>query len=399
MKIGINARFLNKPFTGIGQYTRYLFAFLAELNPDIEFLMVATEEPFDDLDKKIPLAAKLPRNIKIVVVPEKFNWRFVPAGFRKAYWEQNQIIKYFKEQKVDLIHIPYPANPVRKLKIPVVTTVHDVIPWTLDEYRKNLRTKIYQNKAKKNLKKSNLIITVSNASKKEICEVCEIDKNKIRTVYNGVNPQLSKDLSLKIKAEILEKLGLDIRRPFFLYVGGFDERKNVRLMIESYLSSVAADYGYDLVIVGGKSLESPLYNSYSNLTKVIAERSVDDKKGMIKMTGFVNEEELAALYQTAFSFINLSKSEGFNLPLVEAISCGCPVICTDLAVHKELLENAVMFCRSLENTKEDAAKIIERLITDKDYYNLQKNRIKNIKQKFTWLKAAQETVKIYRELL
>src|SRR3989339_73664 len=135
MKIGINGRFLILPYTGIGQYTAHLLQALAEQDLSVEYVVV--------IPSAIP-NLKFPPNVRLVLVPEK---KFIPVNLRKFIWEQIQVPRFFKKEKVDLAHYPYPSNP----RFPggrapkTLVTVHDVIPWTNPKhYQPRLRSRFFQ---------------------------------------------------------------------------------------------------------------------------------------------------------------------------------------------------------------------------------------------------------------
>ena len=100
-KIGVNARFLSKPFTGIGQHTKYLFEALAKQNQDVQFILVTPDK----------VEVNFPKNVSVHVLPEKFPGT---SGMRKTFWEQKQLPDFFLKQNVDVVHFPYPSNPWKK---------------------------------------------------------------------------------------------------------------------------------------------------------------------------------------------------------------------------------------------------------------------------------------------
>ena len=138
MKIGVNARLLIKPFTGIGQYTKNMFKELAKIDTEDRYILVVPE--------KLPesLVRVFPQNVEIVVLPEK---RLPGAGARKTWWEQVQLPEYFLKEKVDLAFYTYPSNPWSqdwyKKSIKTVVVVHDCVPWMHKNYRKSILSKLY----------------------------------------------------------------------------------------------------------------------------------------------------------------------------------------------------------------------------------------------------------------
>jgi glycosyltransferase involved in cell wall biosynthesis len=394
MKIGVNARFLNHPYTGIGQYTRYLFDALASQNPDAQFLMVVPEHA-----KAAPAAAefKLPQNAHIIILPEKFPGS---SGMRKTYWEQFQLPQFFRKHNVDIMHFPYPSNPWHsparsETGTPTIVTVHDVIPWVMPEYRRRVATRLYQDRCKNALKSADRILTVSEASKFDVISTCQIPESKITVIYNGVAPQFLKKIPTDHRTKIIQKYGINPNRPFFLYTGGYDERKNVRQIIDVFIEKIAPNYEIDLVLAGGKSLQAKLYESFDYLTKKSGSGNFSSLKGKLITTGFVDEEDFPALYQSCYAFLSLSKKEGFNLPLLEAAVSGSTIICSNIPVHHEVVDKAAIFCDQDNETA--LAEILTKLITDQNFYSSQKNL--HFSSPFSWDKSAREVMNIYNQLI
>ncbi len=384
MKIGVNARFLTKPFTGIGRYTRYLFEEMAKQNPEAEFVMVVNS----------PVDIKMPDNVRIFPLPEKFPGT---SGMKKTYWEQVQLAAFFLKHDVDLVHFPYPCNFWKEFKKPTVVTVHDAIPWTMAPYRKSLSTRLYQDRCKKAVNKADHVFAVSEAARKEIIEVCGLDPNKTSVSYNALPDYFFRTATNQEKENVLNKHGLSVSRPFILYIGGYDIRKNVNILLEAFLTQIAPKYELDLVMVGGKHLNDRLYQSYDLLTKIKDKGKLQANKGFIKTIGFVPDDDLPALYQSSFAFINLSSKEGFNLPLLEAAVSGTPVITSDLPVHHEVLGEYGIYCRP--DDKDLVAEIIKKLFTDNAFYLKQKQKTESFRCPFSWVKTAETVMKTYKMLV
>lgn len=386
MKIGVNARFLTKPFTGIGQHTRYLFAALAQQNPQDHFLMVTPE----NLPEHVQ--SSMPKNVEIIVIPEKFPGT---AGMRKTYWEQKQVPAFFLQNQVDLAHFPYPSNPWRGFSKPTCVTVHDTIPWTLPAYRKSLASKLYHDRCKNAVKKADHIFTVSKASQKEIEEICSVPSEKISISSNAPAPVFFQKLPEDQKKSVLQKYGLDPLRPYFFYIGGFDERKNVHAILKVFHEKIAPLFDIDLVLAGGKSLQSGLYGSYDELTNLASRTNVEPQKGKIVPIGFVTEEDLPALYQSCFAFLSLSTKEGCNLPLLEAAVSGAVTVASDLPVHREMVGATGLFVAPHDEST--FSEMVKKLFTDSNFYREQKQKFASYRCPFSWGKTAQEVMGIYRK--
>lgn len=383
MKIGVNARFLTKPFTGVGRYTRFLFEELAGQNPLDEFVMVAN----------LPVEITMPANVKIFVLPEKFPGT---SGMRKTFWEQVQVPAFLQKHNVDLVHFPYPCNPWKGFSPPTVVTVHDCIPWTMSPYRRSISTRLYQDRCKSAVKKADHVFSVSKAALKEIIEVCALDPAKTSVSYNALPEIYHHKVHPAERLKVLEKYGISQDRPYFFYVGGFDVRKNVEILVAAYREFVAPDYEIDLVLAGGKHLNDRIYKSFDLLTKSRDGGKLQPAKGQIRATGFVADEDLPALYQSSFAFVNLSAKEGFNLPLLEALVSGTPTVISDIPVHHEVASDHAAYCRI---EKKEAGKVLKKLFIDKDYYQKQKQKAEDFRCPFSWQKTAAAVMGVYRTLL
>jgi glycosyltransferase involved in cell wall biosynthesis len=369
MKIGINARFLTKPFTGIGQYTRNLIPVLAKIDAENEYFLFTPE--LVDIN--------LPDNCHQIRVVEK---EYSSESIKKAHWEQVLVPKEMERTGINLAHFLYPCNPRRKLPMPTIVTVHDVIPWRLQAYRQHLRSKIYHLNARLALKKSDHIITVSEFSKSEVIKYLKIKEKNISVI--PLAPP-SSDTNITFP-------DLNLRRKFFLYVGGYDDRKNVPRLIQAYQKHIAPTYAIDLILVGGKNkgLEELITDEHCD--------RVDGKyplkiKGKVVFTDTLDQSELMCLYKQALALVHVSEYEGFNLAIVEALSAGIPIIASDIPVHHEVTSDNALFVNPLDINS--IGNGMHRLIND---HALQKELSEKGKQRakdFSWEKTAEETLYVY----
>jgi len=330
MKIGINGRFLLKPFTGIGTYTQNLFFELAKIDQKNEYIFV--------VPSKVPTTIKLVmncKNIKFKVLPEP---KFGSGGIKKTWWEQISVPEFFEKECVDVAIFSYACNPWTKdwykKGIKTIVTVHDCIPWVNKKYRRGFTSKLYHLQSKNAVALADVVLTVSESSKKQIAKVCGVKKSKIHVLYNGVcNCYLSSSTS-----KILNEFDLK-PRGYLLYVGGYDVRKNVRYLALEYLKFNDKYQNIPLVMAGAGILSGKLYDSFEI-----------DGKG-IKKTGFLDEKDLAELYRNCLAFVNFSEEEGFNIPALEAATSGAPLILSNIPVHREIYGE----CALLVDTKKDGA--------------------------------------------
>lgn len=369
MKIGINARFLTQPFTGIGQYTRSLIPTLATLEPRNEYFLFTPE--LVDLE--------LPANCQQIRVAEK---PYRSESLKKAYWEHVLVPREMERFEVDVAHFLYPSNPRRKLPMPTIVTVHDVIPWKLKEYSQRFRSKFYHWNARFALKKADHVLTVSEFSKSEIQKYLKIKADKI-TVTPLAPPLSHMNISCP---------DFQLRRDYFLYVGGYDSRKNVPKLIHSYQKYIAPFYSIDLILVGGKNkgLEHLITDQYR--------QRVDGKypvkpKGKVIFTDALDQSELVCIYRQALALVHVSTYEGFNLALVEAMQAGIPIVASDTPVHREVTEGHAVFVDP--HHIDSIGMGMHQLINDKALQKQLSDLGKEHGNSFSWEKTAEETLYIY----
>lgn len=382
LNIGVNARFLVKPYTGIGQYTRHLFWTLASQYPEINLVMVTPEAV--DIDH--------PSNIEIVVLPECFTGS---AGMKKTYWERVQLSQYFKKRKVDIVHHPYPALFAPTHHHSTVVTVHDDIPWTIPSYQGSLLSKLYQNAVRKKVRKADKIITVSKTSQHDIAQACGISPEKIKVIPIAPAPSFYQTSSQSNK--ILVRYNIPSTQPYLLYSGGYDVRKNVATLVKVFAEKIAPYYAINLVMVGGKALHQSLYDSFDKV--VMFQKSLDQSKakGRIITPGFIPEEDLPALYQHAYLFVNLSHKEGFNLTLLEAAVSGTPLLISDIPIHHEVIGTYAAYCSPRD--EDNIAQALIELLENSEQRQRFKNKIIDYSCPFSWQNSAQKLYKEYEALI
>ena len=371
MRIGINARFLTEPYTGIGKYTYNLLKALSKFDYVNEYFLF-TPELVD---------FPLPGRFKQIRVPEG---DYQSDSFRKFHWEQKLVPLEMEKWKIGLAHFLYPSNPNKKMNIPTIVTVHDAIPWKLPHYNRRLRSKLYHWNAKMALKKADHLLTVSNFSKGELESLLPLKEGEIT-----VTPLAAETINL---SDIPQEL--ELRRKYLLYVGGYDYRKNVPLLMIAYQKFIANHYPIDLILVNGKNwrLESYITDAF---TEKIAGNIPVKPKGKMIFTDPLSDEELAALYKKAAALVHASHYEGFNLPLVEAMKHGLPMVVADIPVNREVAGDAAFY---VDPTDEDTFGL--GLHSYLNNQTLQKELAKNSLRRsseFDWAKTAQQTWEIYKQ--
>lgn len=224
------------------------------------------------------------------------------------------------------------------------------------------------------------IVTISKASKHDIMKLYNIPSEKIVVTYPGIKGKEGKHISME---SLKEKHSLD--KPYILFVGTLQPRKNITRLIEAF--SMLRNPEVDLVIVGKKGW------LYEEILVAPEKFHVRDN---VKFLEFIEDDELASLYKQAEFFILPSLYEGFGLPVLEAMQQGCPVITSNVSSLPEVGGDAALYVDP-ENTS-DIKEKMEKLLTDK---TLQKDLIEKGKKqvkKFSWEKTAQETLAVLQQV-
>lgn len=374
MKIGVNARLLTQPYSGIGKYTLHLFRALAEEHPQDKFTLLVPSKIEEDF----------PENIKIKVIPEK-KW-LIFSGLKKGYWERIQLPKFFQQKHYDIIHNTYPC--LGTTETPTATTIHDIIPFLNPLYRKKLRSKIYFWLLKRNLKRlakssHSIFLTVSETTRKDFTQTFKIPQDKVITTYESVSEIYR--TKPENSGQVLREH--NIIRPYLLYVGGYDERKNIPYLLEIFKNIQKKHPNLALVLAGGQMHKDELYASY-NLQNPAENTTINLLK-----TGFIEEHELNALYRESTALINVSQQEGFNLPILEAATTGTPVVTSDIEVHSELYKDHALLL-NLENP-EKATEDLDKFLSSKNLQEEYRARAKSLREKYTWPKTIKITHEAY----
>jgi glycosyltransferase involved in cell wall biosynthesis len=381
LKIGVNGRFLTKPFTGIGRYTINLFANLARQHDDLEIFIVTPEEPANWVIRT------LGPKVRIVVLPEIGLLRKINAGLSKSVWEKILLGNFFRKQKVDLIHLPYPGL-FKPGDVPVVMTLHDTFPWTMEEYRnRNFLSGLYNGWTLKTARSADCLLAVSDWSRQEILKLGGFEENKVKVVANAC------EFGGVVKDEaVLKRFGLK-EGQYLFYMGGYDRRKNVQRLVTIFEEYISPRSECKLVLGGGSVLKNNLFEKVR----------IAGADGKIVQTGFLENHDLQVLYSQARAYISLTTAEGFNLPLLEALSTQCVAIVSDLKVHREVAADSAFYLDLNLNDAELGERIVA-LLNDKKEYNSLKEKAEKFTsgadgQCFSWSVSAQKTAGVYKKLL
>lgn len=337
LTIGINGYYLQNLPSGIGQYTHNMLRGLATLDKNNQYLIFV---PFNA--RTINQNIKLPKNFKVIQTgnDDLFKNSYV---FRTC-WEQWILPLALRKHGVGVYHSPYQSIPIFGMrKIKSMVTIHDAIPWFFDFQRRDRQHRIYSAISKYSCRRANKKITISESAKLDIIPVYKFRQEMIEVVREAVSPIFHNVPSPHQIRSTLKKYG--ITQPYMLSSGGVKRHKNLRILIKSFAAFVDK-HGDDteLVILGSArrntTAAESIYYSVEALRGYAKGKKVAKK---VRFLGKVSEAELLHLYHGASMLVTLSLREGFGLPVLEAMTCGIPVIASKIPAHYEIAGRAAIF--------------------------------------------------------
>lgn len=337
IKIGINASFLRKESTGLGQVTANFLHKLAELadQKEMEFVLYLEED----------VKLKLPKNSALSAV--KFKKQiFLPAYkrddlIRKIWWEKFLLPKKVKQDKCDVFLSLYQSTTILPKGIKHVMVVHDLIPRLFPQYLDNLRKKTYQNLVENAIKKVDRIMAVSHRTEKDLIKQLQIDPKKITVSYIDVDEIYKKRVEQVDCQKILKKYKLEAG---YLYAGGgLEVRKNIESVICAYkLLLDESDAGTKIpkLVIFGKLLPQ-LAPLVTDVEKLVKDLGLEKQVVLLDQT---LQSDSPALYAGALLFVYPSLYEGFGLPVLEAMNQGVPVVTSKTSSLPEVGSDSVLYC-------------------------------------------------------
>lgn len=362
MRIGIDARLIAE--TGVGRYIRNLLRELSRIDGKNEYVVYLTRKSFADF------------------VPPNSRWKKVLAD---VHWhtlaEQLVMPALFRNEKLDLVHIPY-HNPPIGYGGRMIVTIHDLTilhfstgkATTLPLPIYHLKRLGYFLELAVGLRKAVTIIAVSSATKREIMDHFPVAGERIAVTYEGVDEGVKKSTAKTISL---------INSPYFLYVGNAYPHKNLETLIAAFQKFRADNPSHKtkLVLVGGDDY-------FYRRLKRVAETDGDEKS--IIFFGAAGDKELVTLYEHATAFVFPSLMEGFGLPALEALSLDCPVIASDIPIFHEILGNAASYFDP-KNPDALAVKLAEVAVGK----GKKSSPGAAFFTKYSWQKMARETLALY----
>jgi len=351
--LSINARFLTQPLTGVQRYSWEMLNAL------------------DNLFGPGQAIAYCPCGSKV-----KVDWKNIQlkegGRFKGNLWEQYDLPKLIRGTMLFS-----PASIGLFYKQHQVVTIHDTSIFAYPEaYTWTFKLK-YKSIYRRMARVADHIITVSEFSKRELQHWLKIAPERISVTYEGREhfERISSDTS------VIERLLLGVK-PFFIVVGSNSPHKNLNLVLKA--NALMDQCRYEIVLIGG-DFPSVFQSTHMEFAP------------NIKKAGYLLDEELKALFCKASGLVFPSLYEGFGLPLLEAMTCSCPVICADIPSTREVCDKAALF---FDAKRPDDLAMKLGMILDNPTLALELKQRGALRSRFfSWTRTAQETKQILERYL
>ncbi|MDR1883539.1 MAG: glycosyltransferase family 4 protein [Prevotella sp.] len=350
----VNGRYLTQKATGVHRYAFEICNRLHEMGAD--FRVATPQEIHPDY---------------------KFGFRTVKCGCLKAHlWEQISLPRYLKNTGNPLLVSFSGCGPLSYSN--QIMTIHDVSHERYPEWFSKNYYRFYHFMMPRTGKMAHAVLTVSEFSKSEIVDTLGIDANKIHVIHSNA-PFRNKPA----REEILACKPGPPGEKYIIAVSSMDPRKNFSRLVEAF--NKIDDKSVKLYIVGMpfKAFNTP------DLKKLTGNN--------IHLPGYIPDNQLQKMYRNALLSVYPSLYEGFGLPPLEAMTCGCPVICSDIPALREVSESAALYVDPYD-VKDMTAKI-NLLLKEEDLR--QTLRLKGMEQikKYSWDRSAGQVYELVQKYM
>ncbi len=374
MKIGIDISLTVGEKVGVGYYTANLVDALAKIDKTNQYLLY----PF--------FYHIYHPNFKDAVAPHQKNFHLryekIPKRIIDGLWH-SPIPRKWILGNVDILHSTTfcaPKDHYGKL----VITIYDISFLTLPECHTEANRKHCLEGTLGAVKSADCIIAISNHGKQELVKYFEVEPDKIIVTHLAAKDIFAPRGTAE-QNRVLEKYG--IPRNFIFTVGSYEPRKNIGTLIRAYVNLPEnVKKRCPLVVAGGKGWLN------SDIDALIESQASDQ----IRRIGYVDEQDLPALYSAAAAFVYPSLYEGFGLPILEAMSCGAPVITSNTSSMPEISGDAALLFNPTD-VGQLTTLLLEVIGNDSLRKELSRKGIDRARE-FRWEKTARATLKIYEDL-
>jgi glycosyltransferase involved in cell wall biosynthesis len=367
MRVTIDARKLHD--FGIGTYIRNLLRHLARRDHETEYVLLCREA-----DRQA-----------VAALGE--NFRPVPESSQNYSLREHLHIPWvLRRERPDVYHAPHYVLPMG-VGCRSVVTIHDCIHLRFPQYLPGRAAHLYARMLMRRAAMgSDQLITVSEASKRDILHFFDVPPEKISVIYNAIDERFSLEPAADAVARVRGRYQLD--HPFILYVGNIKPHKNLVRLIEAFAQ--VRQHSFDqltLLIIGDEISKLPALRRAVHVHKLHKH---------VRFLGFLPDDMLAILYRLASVFVFPSLYEGFGLPPLEAMASGTPVVTSNISSLAEIAGGAAILVDPYDVS--EIANGITRVLSEPALAEDLRHRGLARARNFSWEKSVARTQSIYQQL-
>ena len=367
MRVAIDARKLHD--FGIGTYIRNLLRHLARIDHDTEYVLLCGEAD-------LGVAAQLGPNFRGVLEPSP----------NYSIREQIHVPWVLRRERPDLYHAPHYVLPAA-INCNSVVTIHDCIHLMFPQYLPNRMAYAYARAQMWTAAhRSDCILTVSDASKRDILHLFNITPEKIVVVYNAIDAHFSVTPPPDAVTRVRERYQLDHR--FVLYVGNIKPHKNLVRLIEAFSELRTGELeDVKLLIIGDEISKLPALRHAVHRHKLHKH---------VRFLGYVPDDQLAVLYRLAAVFIFPSLYEGFGLPPLEAMASGTPVVVSNVSSLPEVVGDAAVLVdpHDIDSIVDGLRSVLTNPARAED---MRRKGLERARE-FSWERSVARTLEVYKRI-
>lgn len=377
MNIAITTTMIQRGKSGVAQYVFALVQELLKHSNSHTFSLLVLEED-------LPLFDFARGSTNLIPVAEK--WR--PA-VRNVFWHQAVLPGWLRKNSIDVVHVPSYRRMIRFAPCAKVATIHDLAPFQVANKYDPARM-FYGRVVVKHLARHQQgIVAVSSNTANDIASYFQIPRNRLEVILNGVDSARFQPLGSETEQNTFSDKW-NLNHPYFLYISRLEHpgKNHVRL-IDSFNNFKKETGSTWQLALGGSD-----WHGAEHIHSAIA---ASPYAAEIRTLGFVPDQDLPNLYRAAGALVYPSLFEGFGLPPIEAMACGCPVISSPSGSLDEVIGNAAH--RIDPESTEDIAEALAKVSTSDEYrHKLRELGFTNAKR-FCWKDNAARMISVYQDAM
>ncbi len=375
MNIGLSTTMIQRGKSGVAQYVFALVrALLAEPGNHRLTLFVLQED--------LPLFGFVEGRARLIPVPEGCR-----SAVKNILWHQTRLPAVARQLKLDVLHVPSYRRLLWSKPCALVSTIHDLAPFHVKGKYDPARMFYGRVVVRRLAQRQDRIIAISSNTSADIERFFGIPRARQHIILNGIDHSRFCPGN-NASARMLVGDRWSLREPFFLYVSRLEHpAKNHLRLIDAFTRFKLETRSPWLLVLGGSDWHgSEAVHTAASLSAVSSD---------IRFLGFVDDSDLPNLYRAADAFVYPSLFEGFGLPPVEAMACGCPVICSTRGALKEVVGDAAAIVDP-EDVADLACKL-QRVAAEETYrLELVQRGLANA-GRFAWDANARAVLQVYRQ--